>query len=109
MQQMDQMYGLPGSVMDGGYPALKQEPGLPIGNYGHYESTGYMTSGSYSMDPMNQFLMSTAGGNVGGGSSRIKEVKSRYTKVGMAGGHYKPGMEIDATSAINNISEWLKH
>ena len=105
-----QLYGVPGPMVDG--YSLKQEPGLTgvgmgssCGSYGQYDSTGYM-SAPFSMDPMNSFM--PAGGQFSTGS-RIKETKSRYAKVGVAGGHYKIGAEIDATSAINNISEWLKH
>lgn len=104
-----QLYGIPGPMVDG--YSLKQEPGLPGvglgsscgGSYAQYD--GYM-SVPYSMDPMSSFMPS--GGQFSTGS-RVKDTKSRYAKVGVAGGHYKMGAEIDATSAINNISEWLKH
>ncbi|XP_019850799.1 PREDICTED: single-minded homolog 2-like [Amphimedon queenslandica] len=106
-----QLYGMPAPMVDGF--SLKQEPGLhagvglgsSCGSYAQYDSTGYM-SGPYSMDPMSSFMPANGQFSTG---SRIKETKSRYAKVGVAGGHYKMGAEIDATSAINNISEWLKH
>lgn len=99
-------------------------------------NTTVYTSGSYGMDgtkymPHQEMLYSIKQEPMGGGfggcyydqqsvdgyymtqqqsmGSHISKIKSKYSKVGVAGGHSQRVQGGDDPAIINNISQWLQH